>query len=213
MTTNSSPAEDCPFGSVLCLWGQIYLFLHFPHVALFLTQPFSSRSHFPCVALFLTQFFSSRSHFSCVATPRLSFALFVYSHLSCCSYLATILMWVHLQLHPSPMVEGEKRAMDQALCDRRWPLSLRARVRAYIPGVLCFFLSHLSQGCATKVSTLFNYVPLVPENEGPFRKNIGLFRGNMGDFRENKGSFGGNELILWRKKLIFGEEMASVIVV
>ena len=35
----------------------------------------------------------------------------------------------------------------------------------------------------------------------------------MGHFRENKGSFGGNELILWGKKLILGKEMASVIVV
>ena len=69
-------------------------------------------------------------------------------------------------------------------------------VRAYIPGVLCFFLSHLSQGCATKVSYLFNYVPLFPQNEGLFRENIGRFRDNMGLFRENKGSFGGNELIL-----------------
>ena len=76
-----------------------------------------------------------------------------------------------------------------------------------------FFLSHLSQGCATKVSTLFNYVPLFLENEGLFRKNIGHFQGNKGCFRENKGRFGGNEPILLRKKLIFGEEMASVIVV
>ena len=76
-------------------------------------------------------------------------------------------------------------------------------MRAYIPRVLCFFLSHLSQGCATKVSTLFNYVPLFLENEGLFRENIGRFRENMGYFRENKGGFDGNELILLRKKLIF----------
>ena len=43
-----------------------------------------------------------------------------------------------------------------------------AYVRAHIPRVLCFFLSHLSQGCATKVSILFNNVPLFPENEGLF---------------------------------------------
>jgi len=49
------------------------------------------------------------------------------------------------------------------------------------------------------MSTLFNYVPLFRENEGYFRENMGLFRGN--------------ELILWAKKLILGEEMASVIVV
>ena len=85
--------------------------------------------------------------------------------------------------------------------------------RAYIPRVLCFFVSHLSQGCATKVSYLFNYVPLFRENIGHFRENIGRFRDNMGLFRENKGSFGGNELILLRKKLILGKEMASVIVV
>lgn len=76
-----------------------------------------------------------------------------------------------------------------------------------------FFLSHLSQGCATKVSTLFNYVPLFPENEGLFRENVGHFREDMGDFRENTGNFRVNESILWGKKLIFGEEMASVIVV
>ena len=96
-----------------------------------------------------------------------------------------------------------------------WPkvfLFFLARARV-LPGVLCFFLSHLSQGCATKVSTLFNYVPLVPENEGLFRGNVGHFRENMGDFRESKGGFDGNESILWGKKLIFGEEMASVIVV
>ena len=62
-------------------------------------------------------------------------------------------------------------------------------VRAYIPRVLCFFLSHLSQGCATEVSAFLDDVPF-------FRKNIGLFRGNVGDFRENKGGFRGDELIL-----------------
>ena len=85
-------------------------------------------------------------------------------------------------------------------------VNLTLLVRAYIPGVLCFFLSHLSQGCATKVSALFNYVPL-------FRGNKGLFRGNKGLFRGNMGVFQGYALILWAKKLIFGEEMASVIVV
>ena len=100
-----------------------------------------------------------------------------------------------------------------ALRDRLWPLSLRARVRAYIPGVLCFFLSHLSQGCATKMSTLFNYVPLFRKNIGHFRGNVGDFRENQGGFRENMGFFRENELILLRRKLIFGEEMASVIVV
>ena len=96
-----------------------------------------------------------------------------------------------------------------------WPkvfLFFLARARV-LPGVLCFFLSHLSQGCATKVSTLFNYVPLFRGNKGLFPGDVGVFRENMGCFRENKGCFGGNESILLRKKLIFGEEMASVIVV
>ena len=83
-----------------------------------------------------------------------------------------------------------------------------------------FFSVTSVTGLRNKVSAFFDDVPLFRENEGFFRKNIGHFRknighfwGNMGYFRENKGSSGGNELILLRKKLIFGEEMASVIVV
>jgi len=84
------------------------------------------------------------------------------------------------------MFAGEQRAIDDGL-------NFYARVRAYIPGILCFFLSHLSQGCATKVSTLFNNVPLFPENKGLFRGNIGHFRENMGLFWRNMGILGGSE--------------------
>ena len=76
-----------------------------------------------------------------------------------------------------------------------------------------FFSVTSVTGCATKVSYLFNYVPLFRKNIGHFRGNVGHFRENKGVFRENMGFFRENELILLRRKLIFGEEMASVIVV
>lgn len=77
-------------------------------------------------------------------------------------------------------------------------LSFRARV---LPGVLCFFLSHLSQGCATEVSAFFDDVPLFRKNIGHFRENVGDFRENKGGFRENMGFF---EIIWGIFEIIWG---------
>ena len=91
-------------------------------------------------------------------------------------------------------------------------VNLSHRARVYTRSFVFFSVTSVT-GLRNKVSAFFDDVPLFPENEGLFSGNVGLFRGNIGRFRENMVFFRGNELILLRKKLIFGEEMASVIVV
>ena len=104
------------------------------------------------------------------------------------------------------MVAAEQRAIPS--------MALRL-TRAYIPGVLCFFLSHLSQGCPVNWDFSSIMCELFEKPRGVFKKSRDIFGKTwdifekIWDFGEDmsKNSFGGVDFL---RRNGFGDNSVTV---